>query len=229
MLPCWLSGCLLHLRLLTLLLGVSRLDKTIYGDWGAESVRLYSVSRIQLSVLFLSALIPLSGKLQIASQLPLPAFLSPSHPHKSAFRAVASPLIAAIEMDKIFPPKDVPAIAIPLTVDGSGDADRKAPSVAACSCPICTRKSDSLVSNHACLSCSACRGPRVLTRTGSTAPATTVSMPQRTRSFMLTRRSATRMSPGRSLQRLPSTIAIGAPSPTSRSSISRCRHSPLPQ
>jgi hypothetical protein len=54
-------------------------------------------------------------------------------------------------MDKIFAPKDVPAIAIPLTVDGSGDADRKAPSVAACSCPICTRKSDSLVSNRACL------------------------------------------------------------------------------
>ena len=132
-------------------------------------------------------------------------------------------------MDKIFPPKDVPAIAIPLTVDGSGDADRKAPSVVACSCPICTRKSDSSVSNRAPLPCPACRGPRVLTRTESTAPATTASMPRRTRSFTVTRRSATRMSPGRSLQRLPSTMVIGAPSPTSRSSISRCRHSLLPQ
>jgi Ring finger domain len=49
-------------------------------------------------------------------------------------------------MDKIFAPKDVPTIAVPLTVD-SGDADRKAPSAASCSCPICTRKPDPLVSS----------------------------------------------------------------------------------
>ena len=60
-------------------------------------------------------------------------------------------------MDKIFAPKDAPAIAIPLTVDGTGDADRKAPS-AACSCPMCTRKPDSLVCNRARLPRPVCRG-----------------------------------------------------------------------
>ena len=204
----------------------SKQDKTPPTANGEQRARRKS---IYLLSLITSALIPLSYRLRLAKQTPTsqPSFLHPSPTNLLS----GQPQVRSehTEMDKIFASKDAPAIAIPLTVDAGGDADRKPPSVAACSCPICIRKSDSLVSNCACLPLLACRSPRVLTRTASTSPATTISMPQKTRSFTLTRRSATRMSPVRSLQHPPSTKAVGAPSPTSRSSISLCRHSPLPQ